>query len=82
MFRVASSGLIEGVILVVGADVAPVATEDGVGSWLCRYLIPFLNIYGYELLFSLYLKMKVFTKRNYHTYSLNKHIYNRLIKTC
>ena len=79
MFRVASSGLIEGVILVVGADVAPVATEDGVGIWLCRYLIPFLNVSRYEILSSLYLKIKVFMKRNLH---LNKQIYNRLIKTC
>ena len=43
---------------------------------------PLLKVYGYEFLSSLYLKMKVFMKRNCHTYSLNKQIYNRLIKTC
>ena len=41
MFRVASSGLIEGVILVVGADVAPVATEDGVEASCVVILSPF-----------------------------------------
>ena len=30
VFRIASSGLVEGVILVFGMVVAPVATEDGV----------------------------------------------------
>ena len=81
VFRVASSGLVEGVILGFDAVVAPVLQKMGFKLVVSlSYLI--LKVYQNEFLSSLYLKTKVFMKRNCHTYSLNKKIYNRLIKTC
>ena len=81
VFRVTSSGLIEGVILVFDAVIAPVLQKMGLKLVVSlSYVI--LKVYRNEFLSSLCLKIKVFMKRNYHTYSLNKRIYNKLIKTC
>ena len=79
--RVTSSGLVEGVILGFDAVDASMLRKTGLKLVVSlSYVI--LKVYRNEFLSSLYLKMKVFMKRNCHTYSLNKQIYNRLIKTC
>ena len=44
VLRVASSGLIEGVILVFGAVIAPVATEDGVEAGCVTILSHFKSL--------------------------------------
>ena len=81
VFRVASSGLVEGVILRFDAVVSPVAIKDGLKLVVSLSYLIFKSLRIRDSFLPRFEKEGGYEKELY-TYSLNKQIYNRLIKTC